>query len=1496
MDLRATLGSVLGTLAPRSRRAYLTEVRAHVEYRPVEGEELAAFTRAVEAGSRSLPAVRWVEVNPHTRRVVFAFERGACALSELEALVAAAENQAEIYAEPGTDFGPEHPADSAPIDRLRMELVADALAAAVGLALRVSPLRPSALAGHALSAVALVRSTRLRELVTERLGPERAEHVLELLSSVTHAVAQRPMSSLVDALHKRSRLVEVEALHQAWVQREAELTAERAEHLPASACPAVRPVARPRGPVEEYSDRAWVLSLAGFGVSFLATRDLQRSVAALFGALPKPATLGRDVFVAELARSLAARSVVVLDSHVLRRLDRVDCLLLQGDLLSRGRFSVGEILSDGSVDLEAVRSQVQALFDPEHPVDCQTRDEWTLGPPALLRPQPPPALALRSAALARSGALTLALVRDAHLVAVVEMRVVAQTGAEELISAAHAAGMRVVLGGVDETWLQGVDADDVLPTLVPFEVGIQRLQREGRTVAFVGTAAQATALASADCGIGLMRAGESAPWGAHLICRAEFSDVRFLLDACVAARDVARQSVNIALGSATLGALVAAGGTAPVTTGRVLAVVNTATLVAMANALRASFELDRRAPPRARDRTPWHALDPEGVLRRLGTSEKGLLKSEILRRRPARRRERPALVELTEAITDELFNPLAPLLAAGAGLSAVVGSMTDAGMVGGVVAFNAVVGGLQRFLTERAIRDLSRTTRRRAVARRAGSRQEVDADDLVQGDVIELYAGDVVPADCRVIDAASLEVDASSLTGESLPVFKTASPSFQSALADRSSMLFEGTAIASGRATAVVVAAGDDTEARRAALGSSRAKNQSGVDRRLQSLINLTGPVALASGVGLVGFGLLRGKKLRDLVGSGVSLAVASVPEGLPLLATAAELASAKRLARRGALVRNPSAIEALGRVEILCVDKTGTITEGRIELASVSDGVVEESAGSPSAARLSALAIGLRATAVRRTSETPADPTDAALVRAAARLGLVPQADCPGWRRDQELTFEAGRGFHASLAGADAGRILSVKGAPEAVLKQCGFWRRAGATVPLDAVAHGQLHVLAGLLARRGLRVLAVAERVVEPTADAVSLARPTGLEFRGFLTFSDPVRPSAAAAIARLDRAGVRTVMATGDHPGTAKAIAAELGLPAGDVLTGPELARMSDAELDERVEQVRVFARVAPAQKVRVVRAFQRRGRVVAMVGDGANDAPAIRLADVGIALGERSTSAARVAADVVVTDERIDTVVDAIVEGRALWASVRDAVSILVGGNLGEIGFALAGGLIDGKPPLDPRQLLLVNLLTDVAPAMAVALRPTAESSLVALAREGPDASLGRLLDRDIASRAFVTAAGAGAAWTVARLSGSAERARTVGLVALVGAQLGQTLASGGVSVPVLTTSLASAAVLGAIVQSPGISHIFGCQPLGPSGWVTAIVASGAATGASLILPQAVESLGERLGVDAWLGSALTGAGGAFDVAPSARPEALGTGQRPAEAADPSGSAG
>jgi cation-transporting P-type ATPase I len=313
------------------------------------------------------------------------------------------------------------------------------------------------------------------------------------------------------------------------------------------------------------------------------------------------------------------------------------------------------------------------------------------------------------------------------------------------------------------------------------------------------------------------------------------------------------------------------------------------------------------------------------------------------------------------------------------------------------------------------------------------------------------------------------------------------------------------------------------------------------------------------------------------------------------------------------------------------------------------------------------------------------------------------------------------------------------------------------------------------------------------------------------------------------------VRTIMVTGDHPETASSIARELGLDAEAVLTGTDLDELDDEELAAALGEVAVVARVTPAHKVRVVEALRRGGRTVAMTGDGANDAAAIRLADVGVALGQRSSPAARDAADIVVTDDRVETLIAALAEGRALWGSIREALAVLVGGNLGEIGFTSFASLFSRQAPMHPRQFLLVNLFTDLAPAVAIAVRPPDDVSTETLLREGPDVSLGDALRRDVAIRGTATMAGAGMAWTAARLTGTRRRASTVGLAALVGTQLGQTVVAGGWRRPAtLATGLGSAAGLVGIIQTPGVSQFFGCRPLGPVGWAQATSAAVAAT--------------------------------------------------------------
>jgi cation-transporting ATPase I len=562
-------------------------------------------------------------------------------------------------------------------------------------------------------------------------------------------------------------------------------------------------------------------------------------------------------------------------------------------------------------------------------------------------------------------------------------------------------------------------------------------------------------------------------------------------------------------------------------------------------------------------------------------------------------------------------------------------------------------------------------------------------------------------------------------------------------------------------------------------------------------------------------------------------------------------------------LVRNARSIEALGRVDTLCFDKTGTVTEGRIELGALSDGEELDRLDAVDARRVAVLAAGLRASPARPEDWSRADPTDAALWRGASELSVTPHYDCEGWSRVSELPFEAGRSYHAVVGSHGGSWRLSAKGAPEVLLERCSAWRKNGSYVAIDAALRAELTSVVSDMARSGLRVLAVAERRVA-AGQELDLANLSELELVGFVALRDPVRATAKQALERIAAAGLRSVMITGDHPSTAQAIAVELGLASDPgVLTGAVLSNLSDDELEARLPHISVFARVTPSQKVRIVRALQRTGRTVAMVGDGSNDAPAIRLANVGVAIGQRSAEAARNAADVVLTDERIETLVEAIAEGRAMWASVRDAVSILVGGNLGEIGFSLVTGLLAGRPPLSARQLLLVNVLTDVAPAMAIALKPPTRETLAALAKEGPEASLGVPLTRDIGTRAVVTASGAGAAWTIARMVGDRRGASTTALLALVGTQLGQTLVSGGFSPQVIGTNVLSVGALAVLVQTPGLSNLFGCRPLGPLGWSIAIGSSAAATAAGTVLPPLAEGWIERLRHKAplWMPEAL-----------------------------------
>jgi magnesium-transporting ATPase (P-type) len=927
-----------------------------------------------------------------------------------------------------------------------------------------------------------------------------------------------------------------------------------------------------------------------------------------------------------------------------------------------------------------------------------------------------------------------------------------------------------------------------------------------------------SALQAADVGVGVTGPQGIPPWGADLYIEADPSVGVVIVEACRSARESAHRGVRLAQASAVVGATAALAGRGRRPAARGMASFNVAAAFGIAAGVWSALRLLRRPLPVTASLHPWHAMGPSSVLARAGGSDGGL-SAEEARARATDPGEQAPSSSLGRAYVAEMANPLTPVLGVGAAMSATVGAVLDSGIIVVVTAVAGLIGGFQRHRTERAVARLRRESAVMAKVLRDGRETDAPAGHLVVGDVVNLSAGDVVPADCRLLEAHHLEADESALTGESLPVAKDVPPVLASDLADRTSMVYEGTTVAAGRGRAVVVASGAATEAGRAAAGGRGAAPAVGVERRLAHITRITLPVALGSAAAVMAAGLLRGRPARDTVGAGVGLAVASVPEGLPFLVSAAQLASARRLSARGALVRDPRTIEAAGRTDVLCFGKTGTLTHGRISLVAVAadgDSRPLESLGDQQRA---VLAAALRATPRSHGGKKLEHATDGAVTDGAREAGVRRTTAATGWRHTSSLPFEPSRGFHAARGRHGEQRILSVKGAPEEVVQRCAT--RDGR--PLDGNGRRAILRAGQKLAAQGHRILAVAELTEAPRGKLTDEA-VANLDFLGFLAFADRVRPSAADALRHLAEAGVHIVMITGDHPGTAGATVAELGILDGNrVMTGTELDDLDDHALDALLPDIGVVARGTPVHKVRVVQAFQRLGRTVAMTGDGANDAPAIRIADIGIAFGTRATPAARAAADLVVTDDRLETVLAALVEGRAMWASVRQALAILVGGNLGEIAFTVLGAAATGTSPLTARQLLLVNVFTDLAPAIAVALRPPRPEAAERLLHEGPEASLGEALTYETVVRATATALGATAGWLAARLTGRAARARTVALVALVGAQLGQTLLAGGRSRAIVLSSLGSLAALAAIVQTPLLSQFFGCTPLGPIAW-------------------------------------------------------------------------
>ena len=1444
------------------RRVWEGDGRAEIEVHGVDNPRAERLRRGLKDALERIDSVSWVEVNAITRRVAVAFDPAVSPTSALINVIEGIEHSHGVRRRRSgasrwdVEDRADHPADVEPVHRAVAAVAGNtiALGAAVTGRLTRVPRLPVEVAALTSLVDHLPWARSRAEAV---LGKQAVDLVLPLLAASGNGAAQGPLGIMVDLVHHASSLTELRARRRVWEQREPHLHADH-DHEdvdPPSLDP--RPLPLPGGPVETSANRLSTVSLPAAAAALLATGSPRRGADVLVAGIPKAARLGREAFAAQLGRTLAARGVVPLDGSALRRLDRVDTVVLDSATLLTGRVEVADVvpLEQGpdATDPERLVTWAERLASrrstgpDERPSGDRwsrliRRNGWSLGGLDVsddheVDPLPRGTKA-RATEVRRSGATPLVLRHHGRAVAVVGVVDQIDTATEALVRTVRRSELSLIVAGRNGRVHERIDNDGTIPAGRAMGAAVRGLQAEGAVVAVIARRGT-TGLSAADVGINVARPSGRPSWGGDLLCGPDLAEAVFVIDACAVADDVSRRSGMFAAAGSAFGTLAAVTGPAHGAGSRALAMVNGAAAISMASGAWSAVELAQRPRVVTADTTPWHRLDVNEVIRRVESTLDGLTPTQVrYRQRSARSSEREA--STLEPFLAELANPLNPVLAAGAALAALVGSTVDAAMVGGLIGVNTVVGGVQRLRTERTLDSLLERSTEQTRVIRDGREIEVSEHDVVRGDLVRLVTGDTVPADCRIVESTNLEVDESNLTGESLPIAKSPEPADEDELADRTSMLYEDTTIAAGEVSAVVVATGAQTETSRsmAVAAEHGGPPESGVEIRLRELTRQVLPFAGVAAAASVTAGLLRGWPVRDVVGTGVSLAIASVPEGLPFIATAAQLASVRRLAEHDAVVRNPGTIEALGRVDQLCFDKTGTLTEGRVQLHSVTDGHVAEDVDEVSGARCDVLAAALRATDL--DDESNLDIMDQAIVEAAGSAGVHAVREHAGWRAETELPFEASRGMHVVLGRHAAGHLLSVKGAPESILPHCQWSRRDGERVEFDRSEFAEISETVERLGGQGFRVLAVAERHASDRAE-ITTERVRDLEFVGLLAFTDPVRASSAEAVRRIRAAGVETVMITGDHPTTAEAIAAGLGMLEGNdgstrvVMTGNDIEMLDDDELDAEIGRVAVFARTTPTQKVRVVKSFQRIGRVVAMTGDGSNDAPAIRLADVGVALGRRGTSSARDAADLVVTDDRLETIIDALAEGRAMWGSVRSAIGILVGGNLGEIGFTVVSSLFSRRAPMNARQFLLVNLVTDLAPALAVAVRPPADTTAETLLREGPESSLGASLTRDLILRAVATTAGATSAWGIARMTSTAGRASTVGLVALVGTQLGQTLVAGGGRSPtVVLTAVSSAAALVAVVQTPGLSHFFGCRPIGPLGWATATGCSAAGT--------------------------------------------------------------
>ena len=725
----------------------------------------------------------------------------------------------------------------------------------------------------------------------------------------------------------------------------------------------------------------------------------------------------------------------------------------------------------------------------------------------------------------------------------------------------------------------------------------------------------------------------------------------------------------------------------------------------------------------------WWQMETKEAARRLETDEKQGLTSQMAAERLAQKgRNELAETDGKKSLFWRFlaqFDDFMILLLLGAAVVSVVISrlsgendVLDAVMILGIVVLNAVLGLFQESKAEKALEALKKMAAPHARVIRDGIVREIPAAEVVPGDLLLLETGDAVCADGRVVESRSLKTEESALTGEALPVEKTSVGGLpeETATGDRKNMVLAGGYVVYGKGKVLVTATGMDTEMGRiAAMLSHTSDSMTPLQKKLEQTGKQLGIGALAICALIFCMGILQEKPPFSMFMTAVSLAVAAIPEGLPAIVTIVLAMGTSRMSEKHTIVRRLSAVETLGGAQVICSDKTGTLTQNRMQVTTWTDYSHREPKNEDlreTVANLFALCNDCNVS----DGNLQGEPTEKALGEYAQSMGI----DFAALRRDMprvgEIPFSSARKRMTTLHKTEDGWISVTKGAPDILLEKCAFCMEGSGQVPFDSRRKSMARMVNGEMAAQALRVVAVAFRQWSEKPPLTEEALERNLVFAGMAGMVDPPRPEVKEAVHLCRQAGIRPVMITGDHVLTAEAIGRELGIyQKGDcAVTGAELDKMSDKELETAAETCTVFARVAPEHKVRIVQAFQKRGNVVAMTGDGVNDAPALKTADIGCAMGKSGTEVAKGASDLILTDDNFATIVEAVREGRGIYDNIRKAVHFLLSSNIGEILTIFVAMVLGWAAPLLPIQLLWVNLVTDSLPAIALGMEPAEEN--------------------------------------------------------------------------------------------------------------------------------------------------------------------------------------